>query len=194
MSHILDPLNATMSLSDPDQTSAAAPLLMLAFFTAGNGLFTAPTGTGFIPRALAQKLPVTHHARVTSVEETRIRNGRETTNDQDQEHDGEDAVGVLEGGDGAGERGAARGRPRPVRSAAGAMTDAQRDELDTIDPGWCPAWDTRGQRCYRLVHNHVQAGGTLPTVDGDIVVQGEDLGRWVNAQRFGWEQLLLVQQ
>ncbi|MGQ7747225.1 hypothetical protein ACUN29_01735 [Streptomyces sp. WC2508] len=30
--------------------------------------------------------------------------------------------------------------------------------------------------------------------DGDVVVQGEGLGRWVNAQRFGWEQLLPVQQ
>ncbi|WP_323187743.1 MULTISPECIES: DEAD/DEAH box helicase [unclassified Streptomyces] len=82
----------------------------------------------------------------------------------------------------------------PVPSSAGAMTEARRDELDAIDPGWCPAWDTAWQRCYRLVHNHVQADGTLPTVDGDVVVQGEDLGRWVNAQRFGWEQLLPVQQ
>lgn len=30
--------------------------------------------------------------------------------------------------------------------------------------------------------------------DGDVVVQGEDLGRWVNARRFEWEQLLPVQQ
>ncbi|MFE7268830.1 helicase associated domain-containing protein [Streptomyces sp. NPDC057592] len=87
-----------------------------------------------------------------------------------------------------------RAAGRPVRSAAGAMTEARRDELDAIDPGWCPAWDTAWQRCYRLVQNHVQSGGTLPTVDGDVIVQGEDLGRWVNAQRFGWEQLLLVQQ
>ncbi|MER5619205.1 helicase associated domain-containing protein [Streptomyces sp. NPDC002215] len=87
-----------------------------------------------------------------------------------------------------------RAAGRPVRSAAGAMTEARRDELDAIDPGWCPAWDTAWQRCYRLVHNHVQAGGTLPTVDGDVVVQGEDLGRWVTAQRFGWEQLLPAQQ
>ncbi|MGW8882119.1 hypothetical protein ACWGPC_56690, partial [Streptomyces mirabilis] len=29
------------------------------------------------------------------------------------------------------------------------------------------------QRCYRLVQNHVQAGGTLPTADGNVVVQGE---------------------
>ncbi|WP_326770969.1 helicase associated domain-containing protein (plasmid) [Streptomyces sp. NBC_01591] len=82
----------------------------------------------------------------------------------------------------------------PVPSAAGAMTQARQDELDAIDPGWCPAWDTGWQRCYRLVQNHVQAGGTLPEAAGDVVVQGEDLGRWVNAQRYGWEQLLPVQQ
>ncbi|WP_331763154.1 helicase associated domain-containing protein [Streptomyces sp. NBC_01590] len=82
---------------------------------------------------------------------------------------------------------------RPVSSAAGAMTEARRDELDAIDPGWCPVWDTRWQRCYRLVHNHVQAGGTLPTAVGDVVVQGEDPGRRVTAQRFGWEQLVPVQ-
>ncbi|MFB7214661.1 helicase associated domain-containing protein [Streptomyces sp. NPDC056255] len=82
----------------------------------------------------------------------------------------------------------------PVPSSAGAMTEARRDELDAIDPGWCPVWNTGWQRSYRLVHNHAQAGGALPTVDGDVVVQGEDLRRWVNAQRFGWEQLLPVQQ
>ncbi|MCX4869361.1 MULTISPECIES: hypothetical protein [unclassified Streptomyces] len=30
--------------------------------------------------------------------------------------------------------------------------------------------------------------------DGDVVLHDEHLGRWVNAQRFGWEQLLPVQQ
>ncbi len=29
---------------------------------------------------------------------------------------------------------------------------------------------------------------------GDVVVQGQDLGRWVTAQRFGWEQFLPVQR
>ncbi|MFB6876083.1 hypothetical protein [Streptomyces sp. NPDC056323] len=33
---------------------------------------------------------------------------------------------------------------RPVPSAVGAMTEARWDKLDTIDPGWCPAWDTGG--------------------------------------------------
>ncbi|MFB8035484.1 helicase associated domain-containing protein [Streptomyces sp. NPDC056004] len=51
----------------------------------------------------------------------------------------------------------------------------------------------RVQRCYRLVQNHVQAGGMLPVAAGDVVVQGKDLGRWVTAQRLGWEQLLPVQ-
>ncbi|MFF1651362.1 helicase associated domain-containing protein [Streptomyces sp. NPDC058240] len=74
------------------------------------------------------------------------------------------------------------------------MTEARQDELDAIGPGWCPAWETGWQRCYRLVQNHVQAGGTLPEAAGDSVVQGEDLGRWVTAQRFGWEQLLPVQR
>ncbi|WP_329595178.1 hypothetical protein OG298_01880 [Streptomyces sp. NBC_01005] len=82
----------------------------------------------------------------------------------------------------------------PVPSAAGAMTEARRDELDAIDPGWCPVWDTGWQRCFRLVQIHVQAGGTLPEAAGDVVVQGEDLGRWVTAQRYGWEQLLPVQR
>ncbi|WP_326763461.1 helicase associated domain-containing protein [Streptomyces sp. NBC_01591] len=81
-----------------------------------------------------------------------------------------------------------------VPSAAGAMAEARQDELDAIDPGWCPAWYTGWQRCYRLVQDHIQAGGTLPTDAGDVLVQGEDLGRWVSTQRFGWEQLLPVQQ
>ncbi|MDV9193853.1 hypothetical protein [Streptomyces sp. Wh19] len=73
------------------------------------------------------------------------------------------------------------------------MTEARRDELDAVDPGWCPVWDTEWQRCFRLVQNHVQADGTLPEAAGDVV-QGEDLGRWVDAQRFGWQQLLPVRR
>ncbi|MFD5192639.1 helicase associated domain-containing protein, partial [Streptomyces sp. NPDC058357] len=61
------------------------------------------------------------------------------------------------------------------------------------DPGWCPAWDTGWQRCFRLIQNLLQNGGVLP-VAGKVIVQGEDLGRWVAAQRHGWEQLLPAQQ
>ncbi|MEU2135179.1 hypothetical protein ABZ587_44290, partial [Streptomyces sp. NPDC018352] len=59
------------------------------------------------------------------------------------------------------------------------MPQARQEELDAIDPGWCPARDTGWQRCYRLVQNTIQAGGTLTEAAGDVVVQGEDLGRWV---------------
>ncbi|MEE1807797.1 helicase associated domain-containing protein [Streptomyces sp. BE133] len=82
----------------------------------------------------------------------------------------------------------ADGRAHPA-TARGAAGRAGRGRS-----GWCPVRDTGRQRCYHLVQNHVQAGGTLPGAAGDVVVQGEDLGRWVNAQRFGWEQLLPVQQ
>ena len=95
MSHILDPLNATMTLSDPDRTSAATPLLMLAFFAAGNGLFTSATGTGFVPQALAQNLSVTHHAQVTSVEEAKDRVTVSWTSASDGEHEEQADAVVL---------------------------------------------------------------------------------------------------
>ncbi|GAA2347718.1 Helicase associated domain protein [Streptomyces kunmingensis] len=82
----------------------------------------------------------------------------------------------------------------PVGSAAGALTDERRRQLDDIDPGWSPAWDTGWQRCLRLVRAHLADGGSLPTKAGDVVVQGEDLGRWVTAQRTGFEALSSVQQ
>ncbi|MFE6497157.1 Helicase associated domain protein [Streptomyces sp. NPDC057748] len=81
-----------------------------------------------------------------------------------------------------------------VESSAGALTEARRAALEEIDPGWCPVWDTGWQRCFRLVQNLLQDGGVLPVVVGKVIMQGEDLGRWVVAQRHGWEQLLPAQQ
>ncbi|MGW0963633.1 Helicase associated domain protein, partial [Streptomyces gelaticus] len=81
-----------------------------------------------------------------------------------------------------------------VESSAGALSEARRVALEDIDPGWCPAWDTGWQRCFRLTQNLLQNGGVLPVVVGKVIVQGEDLGRWVTAQRHGWEQLLPAQQ
>ncbi|MFD7617902.1 Helicase associated domain protein [Streptomyces sp. NPDC059802] len=81
-----------------------------------------------------------------------------------------------------------------VESSAGALTEARRVALEEIDPGWCPVWDTGWQRCFRLIQNLLQDGGALPVTAGKVIVQGEDLGRWVTAQRYGWEQLLPAQQ
>ncbi|WTV48451.1 Helicase associated domain protein (plasmid) [Streptomyces sp. NBC_00040] len=82
----------------------------------------------------------------------------------------------------------------PVESSAGAMTRERREQLEEIDPSWCPAWPVTWQRCFHLVRQHLDAGEALPTVAGEVLRQGEDLGRWVTSVRYGWDQLTAVQQ
>ncbi|MFG3721249.1 Helicase associated domain protein [Streptomyces massasporeus] len=82
----------------------------------------------------------------------------------------------------------------PVGSAAGALSDERREQLEDIDPSWCPAWPVEWQRAFHLTRQHLEAGGTLPTEPGAVLHQGEDLGRWARAQRLGWDKLTGVQQ
>lgn len=82
----------------------------------------------------------------------------------------------------------------PVQSSAGALSDERREQLEDIDPAWCPAWPIGWQRCFHLVRQHLDADGALPVAPGDVVRQGEDLGRWVQSVRLGWDQLTTVQQ
>ncbi|MFB7225562.1 Helicase associated domain protein [Streptomyces sp. NPDC056227] len=82
----------------------------------------------------------------------------------------------------------------PVKSSAGALSDERREQLEDIDASWCPTWPVTWQRCFHLTRLHLDAGGTLPTTPGDVVRQGEDLGRWVTAQQVGWDKLTGVQQ
>ncbi|MFI1719174.1 Helicase associated domain protein [Streptomyces litmocidini] len=83
----------------------------------------------------------------------------------------------------------------PVESWAGALSAERREQLEDIDPSWCPAWPVEWQRAFHLVRLHLEeAGGTLPTEPGEVMHQGEDLGRWVRAQRLGWDKLTTVQQ
>ncbi|MFI9781840.1 Helicase associated domain protein [Streptomyces sp. NPDC051956] len=81
-----------------------------------------------------------------------------------------------------------------VPAGGWGLSESRLDALDGIDPGWCPAWDTGWQRCYRLAKNHIDAGGILRHQAGVVVVQGEDLGAWVRAQRLGWDKLGVAQQ
>ncbi|MFI0976438.1 Helicase associated domain protein [Streptomyces sp. NPDC021093] len=81
----------------------------------------------------------------------------------------------------------------PVGSEAGALSEGRRDALDEIDPGWYPAWNSGWQRRLRLTQQHLKDGGAVPTRPGELVVQGEDLGKWVQACRLGWDELTLVQ-
>ncbi|MBD0419291.1 Helicase associated domain protein [Streptomyces sp. TRM S81-3] len=82
----------------------------------------------------------------------------------------------------------------PVPSAAGALTEERREQLEDIDPSWCPAWPVGWQRCFHLVRQHLEAGGELPMQPGTVVHQGEDLGQWVRSVRLGWDKLTTVQQ
>ncbi|MGA4837730.1 Helicase associated domain protein [Streptomyces sp. G45] len=82
----------------------------------------------------------------------------------------------------------------PVGSATGALSAERRAQLDDIDPAWCPAWPVEWQRAFHLTRRHLDTGGTLPTSPGSVVHQGEDLGRWVRAQRLGWDRLTAAQQ
>ncbi|MYW32199.1 DEAD/DEAH box helicase [Streptomyces sp. SID2119] len=82
----------------------------------------------------------------------------------------------------------------PVESSAGALSDERREQLEEIDASWCPSWPVTWQRCFHLVRMHLDAGEALPTEAGDVVRQGEDLGRWVQSVRLGWDELTAVQQ
>ncbi|MFF5314813.1 helicase associated domain-containing protein, partial [Streptomyces massasporeus] len=82
----------------------------------------------------------------------------------------------------------------PVKQAAGALSQERREQLEDIDPSWCPAWPVEWQRCFHLVRQHLEAGHPLPTSPGDVVHQGEDLGRWVRSVRLGFDRLTTVQQ
>jgi oxygen-dependent protoporphyrinogen oxidase len=67
---LLDPLNCTLTLAEPEGSSAAGALFFLAFLLGSGGLFTSAAGSVFLPRALARQVPVTYHARVTTVVST----------------------------------------------------------------------------------------------------------------------------
>ncbi|MGW5498969.1 helicase associated domain-containing protein, partial [Streptomyces olivaceoviridis] len=87
----------------------------------------------------------------------------------------------------------AAGETVPV--GAGELPESRLEALEAIDPGWCPlGWSVAWQRCFTLARIHVQAGGALPEVAGEVVSQGEDLGAWAVAQRQGWDKLSPAQQ
>ncbi|TDT23049.1 helicase-like protein [Streptomyces sp. BK208] len=81
-----------------------------------------------------------------------------------------------------------------VASSAGALSEVRREQLEDIDPSWCPTWPVEWQRAFHLVRLHLDTGRPLPTSPGDVVHQGEDLGRWVRSVRLGWDKLTTVQQ
>ncbi|GGX36389.1 DEAD/DEAH box helicase [Streptomyces lomondensis] len=83
----------------------------------------------------------------------------------------------------------------PVKpTSAWVLSAERREQLEDIDPSWCPTWPVEWQRAFHLTRLHLDEGGALPTSPGDVVRQGEDLGRWVRSVRLGWDKLTTVQQ
>ncbi|WP_310729547.1 Helicase associated domain protein, partial [Streptomyces sp. N2A] len=82
----------------------------------------------------------------------------------------------------------------PVHSSAGALSHQRREQLEDIDPSWCPTWPVEWQRAFHLTRLHLEADHPLPTEPGNIIHQREDLGRWVRAQRLRFDKLTTVQQ
>ncbi|WP_329112861.1 DEAD/DEAH box helicase [Streptomyces sp. NBC_01465] len=87
-----------------------------------------------------------------------------------------------------------RAQGLPVQSSAGALSETRREQLEDIDASWCPSWPVAWQRCFHLVRLHLNAGQALPIAAGEVLRQGEDLGRWVTSVRDKWDQLTSVQQ
>ncbi|MFE7530085.1 helicase associated domain-containing protein [Kitasatospora sp. NPDC057542] len=68
----------------------------------------------------------------------------------------------------------------------GALSPERRRALEEIDPWWCPVWLVTWQRAYAtarlwwLACDGLVDWAVLPQ---DTVFEGEQLGRWVRAQR-----------
>ncbi|MFJ9777657.1 helicase associated domain-containing protein [Kitasatospora sp. NPDC101157] len=74
----------------------------------------------------------------------------------------------------------------------GALAPQRRTALEEIDPWWCPAWPITWQRTYATARQWwLECDGKVDwaTLPVDTVFEGEQLGRWVKAQRAGWPEL-----
>ncbi len=74
----------------------------------------------------------------------------------------------------------------------GALTAERRRALEEIDPWWCPTWPITWQRAYATARQWwLESDGRVdwPALPLETVFEGEQLGRWVLAQRAGWPGL-----
>ncbi|MFJ2191725.1 Helicase associated domain protein [Kitasatospora sp. NPDC087861] len=74
----------------------------------------------------------------------------------------------------------------------GALSPERRRALEEIDPWWCPAWPITWQRAYATARQWwLELDGLVDwtVLPQDTVFEGEQLGRWVQAQRAGWPAL-----
>ncbi|MEU2556744.1 Helicase associated domain protein [Streptomyces sp. NPDC013313] len=88
-----------------------------------------------------------------------------------------------------------------LRRTGGLGKDPERaatraKQLTAIDPDWNCDWPLDWQRHYRVLADLVDADGVLPEIQPGVLMDGDDLGRWLQQQRkpATWKQLSTEQQ
>ncbi|MGK4586042.1 Helicase associated domain protein, partial [Kitasatospora sp. HPMI-4] len=79
----------------------------------------------------------------------------------------------------------------------GALDPQRRAALEEIDPWWAPRWPIVWQRTYSVARVWwLESDGRVDwaTLPLETAFEGEQLGRWVRAQRAGWAELDQEQQ
>ncbi|MFE7531812.1 helicase associated domain-containing protein [Kitasatospora sp. NPDC057542] len=74
----------------------------------------------------------------------------------------------------------------------GSLAPERRRALEEIDPWWCPIWPITWQRAYataRLWWLDTDGLVDWTALPVDTAFEGEQLGRWVQAQQAGWPAL-----
>jgi Helicase associated domain len=69
-------------------------------------------------------------------------------------------------------------------------------QLTAIDPDWNCPWPLDWQRHYRVLADLVDADGSLPHIQPGVLMDGDDLGKWLQQQKQPgtWTRLLPEQQ
>ncbi|MFB7632297.1 Helicase associated domain protein [Streptomyces sp. NPDC056149] len=69
-------------------------------------------------------------------------------------------------------------------------------QLTAVDPDWDCPWPLDWQRHYRVLADLVDADGSLPEIQPGVLMDGDDLGKWLQQQKQPgiWARLLPEQQ
>ncbi|MFE4310467.1 Helicase associated domain protein [Streptomyces sp. NPDC056891] len=88
-----------------------------------------------------------------------------------------------------------------LRRKGGLGKDQERaveraKQLAAIDPEWNCPWPLDWQRHYRVLADLVDADGSLPEIQPGVLMDGDDIGRWLQrqSQPATWAQLATEQQ
>lgn len=88
-----------------------------------------------------------------------------------------------------------------LRRKGGLGKDQERaaeraKQLAAIDPDWNCPWPLDWQRHYRVLADLVDADGSLPEIQPGVLMDGDDIGRWLQrqSQPGTWAQLSTEQQ